>query len=126
MKAAIFILLYFLIFRINFVNLKQIYEIGKFINYLQSEGYYDVIYTVKDYLGDDIAISTCKEFVKSAQCDSVVKIYMVTPNKPHSICDGKGRKILQDILTNYSDIISDELKEKIENRISSLICGETK
>ena len=120
MKAPIFILLYFLIFQINFVNLTESYDIGNFINYLQSTGHYNFLSTVKDCFGKDAAISACIELEQSRFCETVVRAYMLI--SPHSICEGERR--IEDILNIYSDIISDELKEKIKIRINTFIIEE--
>ena len=57
-------------------EVKADYSIDPFINYLQEKGYYDIIVQIKNFYGDDIAISFCKEFIKSDDCNPLVKIYI--------------------------------------------------
>ncbi len=52
------------------------YSINALLNFLQSEGYYEIIYEIKLYFGDDVAIAFCKEIVQTEDCDIVVRIYM--------------------------------------------------
>ena len=41
---------------ISFSNIKGGYSIDYALNYLQENGYYDIIQQIKIYLGDDVAI----------------------------------------------------------------------
>ena len=52
------------------------YSIDSFLNYLQENGYYDLIQAVKIYFGDDIAIDVCKGLVETNDCEIIVRIYM--------------------------------------------------
>ena len=72
MKA--FITLLFMMFIIS--NINGDYSIDNFLNYLQESGYYDLFQEVKYSLGDDIAITLCKELVNSNDCEIVIKVYM--------------------------------------------------
>ena len=66
----------FLLFIIFTFNGDSTYSIDALLDYLQESGYYEIIYQVKIYFGDDIAIDFCKEIVKTNQCEEVVRIYM--------------------------------------------------
>ena len=43
---------------------------------MQKTGYYDIIVKIKIYYGVDIAISFCKEIIKSEDCDILVRVYV--------------------------------------------------
>ena len=51
-------------------------KILTYLNYLQNEGYYDLIYQVKCGFGDDVAIYVCKALDDSPHCEEAVKVYM--------------------------------------------------
>ena len=69
-------------------EVKADYSIDPFINYLQEKGYYDIIVQIKNFYGDDIAISFCKEFIKSDDCNPLVKIYIQNSSEAKA---GQGR-----------------------------------
>ena len=73
MKAILFILFPLIIFNFDLSK----YSINKFIEYLEETGYYEVISNIKSVLGDDMAIDVCKEFVKSNDCEVVIRTYMI-------------------------------------------------
>ena len=80
MKQTIFLLLALLIVATNAKpNIKKIltkYSIYTFLNYLQENDYYDLIYWAKCSYGDDIAIGLCQDLVSSVFCEPVVIVYM--------------------------------------------------
>ena len=89
MKAFI-ILLFTLIFAFH---VKGDYSIDSLIDYLRGNGYYEIIEQVKINFGDDIAIDFCKELVRSYDCETVVRVYMIySPKGP----GGRG---------NFDDIV---------------------
>ena len=58
------------------LDVKSSFSIDDFLNYLQETGYYDIIMKIKYYYNVDIAISFCKEFIKSNDCDLLVRVYI--------------------------------------------------
>ena len=54
------------------------YSIDPFLDYLQGKGYYELIQAIKNTFGDEIAISVCKELVESNDCETVVRVYMIS------------------------------------------------
>ncbi len=70
---------FIILFLLNFIviNTKEDYTINTFLNYLKDNKLYEILVMVKTYLGDDIAISLCKDFVPSNHCEEVVKVYIV-------------------------------------------------
>ena len=61
---------------ISFSNIKGGYSIDYVLDYLQENGYYDIIQQIKIYLGDDVAIEVCKQFIATYDCDIIVRVYM--------------------------------------------------
>ena len=61
---------------ISFSNIKGGYSIDYVLDYLQENGYYDIILQIKIYLGDDVAIEVCKQFIATYDCDIIVRVYM--------------------------------------------------
>ena len=61
---------------ISFSNIKGGYSIDDVLDYLQENGYYDIIHQIKIYLGDDVAIEVCKQFIATYDCDIIVRVYM--------------------------------------------------
>ena len=58
------------------LNAKTSYSIDEFLNYMHESGYYGLITQIKYSYGTDIAISFCKEIIKSEHCDLLVRIYI--------------------------------------------------
>ena len=73
MKVITFLL--FIMFTIT-INGETTFSIDALLDYLQETGYYEIIYQVKIYFGNDIAINLCKEIVETNHCEEVVRIYM--------------------------------------------------
>ena len=64
------------------------YSINPFIEYLQENGYYELINDVKCKITTDVAIEVCEMLVESGHCEEVTRIYMIcnTPRRnpnPH-------------------------------------------
>ena len=57
------------------------YSIDALLDYLQETGVYDIIYQVKKYFGDDVAIDFCEGIVKTTHCVEVVRVYMTSSGK---------------------------------------------
>ena len=76
------------------LNVKSSYSIDDFLNYLQETGYYDIIVQIKYYYNEDIAISFCKEIIKSEHCDILVRIYIPCRTRG----ENEGTKPLQSII----------------------------
>ena len=76
---------------------------------MQENGYYEIILEVKHYYGNDVSISICKEMIKSADCEEVVRVYI-----PNAAGRGVGEaKTLENIIFNpeYSKIYKDNVSE---------------
>ena len=99
MKSLLSLFCFFLII----VNTKEDYTFETLFNYLQDEGFLDILLQIKINLGGDIAISMCKEIVKTQQCETIIKIF--NPSGSRSINPGedninnnKNNKSLKEIL----------------------------
>ena len=55
------------------------FSINPFIEYLQENGYYELITDVKCLIKTDVAIEVCEILAESAHCEEVVRIYMTCP-----------------------------------------------
>ena len=87
------------------------YSIKTFIDYLQESGQYDIIFAIRKFLGNDVAIEYCKQLVETEHCDDVVRVYM---NKENDSSSSGPRKIppklpSEDDLNLESQIIFDKL-----------------
>ena len=99
------------------------YSINTLLNFLQSTGYYEIIYEIKLSFGDDVAIAFCKEIVPTNHCDEVVKVYMPPPSVgkkcPRNINDIKNiisrPKIHENLISNIN----------ILNRVFKRLCNIT-
>ena len=109
-----------ILFIISFVNGN--YSINAFLDYLQSEGYYDLFTEIKIALGSDVAIAMCKEFVRSNDCDTAVRIYMSSqsdkseyhPNPIDLIEDEEEKILLENLINSIKSLIPSQQKyEKI-------------
>ena len=96
-----FIILFLLIFIV--INSKDSYSINNLLNYLQDNKLYDILVEVKTYLGEDVAISLCKDFVPTNHCEDVVKVYIVVREGTRIIDDTTVRKIYNE---NYSTLMN--------------------
>ena len=85
MKHSIILLLTLLI-AINEVD-GQDFEINTFLDNIQKNGYYEIIYEVKCEYGNDVAIEFCKLFLSSPYCEEVVRVYMPDCSVPINICN---------------------------------------
>ena len=82
MKSLAILVLSILLF--NFTDSNE-YSIDEILNYLQSNGLYEVLMEVKYYFGDDVAIALCKEFVQSNDCEKIIRTYIPSQSKAPSI-----------------------------------------
>ena len=71
MKSLLILFCFFLII----VNTKEDYTFETLFNYLQDEGFLPILREIKINLGDDIAISMCKEIAKTQQCETIIKSF---------------------------------------------------
>ena len=71
-------LFYMILILSNIEVLKGDYSITTFIDYLLNFGYYEIIQTIKIFYGEDIAINVCEELTKNKDCETVVRVYMIT------------------------------------------------
>ena len=69
-------LLLFILLPLILLNDLDNYSINSLVNYLQVNGYYEVIEKIKKEYGDDVAIEFCKEFIQSRDCEEIVKVYI--------------------------------------------------
>ena len=95
MKSLIFL---FLILT-SISNIKGDYSISPFLNFLQENGLYDFLASIKHYFGDDICIDICKELTKTYDCYTLVKIYF--PSNSRGIVEnGEAEKIMDEYEPN--------------------------
>lgn len=109
----------FLIFT-TISNIKGSYSIDAFYNYLEEKGFYAIIFEIKHYFGDEIAIGFCKTLVNSNDCEIVVKTYMTGGNPPF---EEENKKSIEQIIDDYYLVLVDNglspneialLKEKMK------------
>ena len=99
------------------------YSIKTFIDYLQESGQYDIIFAIRKFLGNDVAIEYCKQLVETEHCDDVVRVYM---NKENDSSSSGPRKIppklpSEDDLNLESQIIFDKLAINNDDEKSEII-----
>ena len=75
MKYIIIVLLTLLIATKEEINP---YGINPFIEYLQENGYYELITDVKCKITTDVAIEVCEILTESPHCEEVLRIYMTS------------------------------------------------
>ena len=73
---------YMILLLSNIEVLRGDYSIEPCLNYLQETEYYNLIQTIKNIFGDDVAIDICKEFVQTKDCEIVVRVYMKEEQRP--------------------------------------------
>ena len=112
MKAIAVLLLIIFI-----VDGQSTYSIDAFLDFLQENGYYEIILQVKMTFGDDIAIDVCKQLVQTNDCEIVVRTYMTSshsmncPSPQHNYIEIKNKIIIE--LSDFLDKI-----EKLLLRLS--------
>ena len=121
---AIRYLLYMMLLMSNIEIIRGDYSIDTFLDYLQKSEYYNLIQTIKNIFGDDVAIDVCKELVKSNDCETVVKVYMTKesgtgprPKIKRHIDASIFEEIIEYFENKYTNII-EEMKNLIEIIIS--------
>ena len=100
------------------------YSINTLLNFLQSTGYYEIIYETKLYFGDDVAIAICQEIVQTKHCYEVVTVYMPPPPSPKK-CPPNGKDIIKNIISRpkiHENLISNI---NILNRVFKNFCNIT-
>ena len=118
MKALAILLLSLIIVS----DIKANYSIESFIKHLQEKGYYNILIEIAFYFGKDIAIALCKEFIKSSDCETLVRIYF--PSRSNG--ENTEIKTLESIIfnpANYDTYKNHELEihnsiEKIKNEFN--------
>ena len=85
------------------------FSMNSFIEYIQDNGGYNLLQEVKYYLGDDIAISVCKEiFQSNYNCETLVILYLTN--------SASGKNILRNLEDlDIGEIQNDEDEEQVEN-----------
>ena len=98
------------------------YSIKVFLDYLQEKGYWDIIYNIKKYFYDDVAIDICNKLTESPRdCEEVVRIYMITPSE--NKCPAKPLEKMKQILNTRKDpIIIKRLDDRILREIIEQYC----
>ena len=107
-------ILFFMPFIISFSYVS--YSLDLFLQYLQNEGYYDLLLEIKIIFGDDVAINVCKELVKNNKdCETVIRIYLINPY------ENSKRKIIIEIEDEEENATLEQLINSIK---SNLIVNE--
>ena len=95
MKSLLSLFCFFLII----VNTKEDYTFETLFNYLEDEGFLPILEEIKINLGYDIAISMCKEIVKTNQCEAIMKSFNRSGSRPFQHGeDNINNKNLEEIL----------------------------
>ena len=76
MKYAISLLLVLVLITNQDLGDENNYSINNFLEYLQGNGYFEVIYSVKCETTPDIAVEFCEILCESPHCEEVVRVYM--------------------------------------------------
>ena len=71
-------LILFLSLLLTIKNIWASFDIDAFIDYLQEKSYWDIIYNIKIYFNDLVAIDICTKLTNSPNnCELVVRVYMI-------------------------------------------------
>ena len=105
MKALGYLLLIVFMFSIGHAG----YSIYEIIDYLQENQQYEIINSIKCFLGNDVAIGYCKQLVETEHCDVVVKVYMTKCNSSSGPRRAQRRIPTVDDLSLEARIIYDKL-----------------
>ena len=91
----------------NFTDSNE-YSIDEILNYLQSNGLYEVLVEVKKYFGDDVAIALCKEFVRSNDCEKIIRTYISSQLKLRRL----GKRTLKNKIKKYTQepLVTNDIK----------------
>mgnify|MGYP006873229148 CR=1 FL=1 len=120
MKSISLFLILFIV-PIAISNLDK-FSIDPFINNLKNEGLYDLISSIKDNYGEDVAIISCEELNKnhSGNCRTLVKDYIPSssPNPDDDTISKSNKKIIQNYFPNI--IFKNEREKKIKNAIKDI------
>ena len=95
------------------------YSIDPFLSYMEENGYASILHEIKCNLGDDVAISVCKEIIQSNDCDTYIKVYLICPNKIKN-----KNMILEDYLLSESVrkiLFVNKTEEEIKKIIEKLL-----
>ncbi len=92
------------------------YSIEAFLSYIEENGYYSILHEIKCNLGDDVAISFCKEFIKSNDCDLYIRVYLICSKKELTKNISLKNYLLSDSVKKilFVDKTEEEIKKKIE------------
>ena len=99
--------LLFIVSILSIVGVKGNYSIDTLLNFLQHKGYYDIIFQIKLSFGDDVAISVCRSFIATFQCEEVVRVYMIRHGArgEDEICIPIEEKLSPESKTIYSKFV---------------------
>ena len=99
---------FIILFLLNFIviNTKDSYSIDTLLNYLQENKLYEILVKVKAYFGDDVAISLCKDFVPTNDCEGVIKVYIIVRSRTRDEDNEDNDITVKQILNyNYSTLL---------------------
>ena len=83
--------------------MKLYYNFGlKKANYLQENGFFELLTEIKHNLGNDVSIDFCKELFKSNDCETVIRVYIPNGIRPDNPGD---QKSLERIVNEYYNIL---------------------
>ena len=107
--------LLFIVFILSNVGVKGNYSISTLLNYLQEKQYYDIIFQIKLSFGDDVAISVCRSFIATFQCEEVVKVYMIRHGTrgEDEICIPIEEKLSSESMIIYSKFVFPSYKKDL-------------
>ena len=76
MKSSLIIILTLLLFTKIQNTAYESFSISNFIDFIQENGIWEILFQVRLYFGVDISIELCRDFSESPHCEEVVRVYM--------------------------------------------------
>ena len=99
------------------INTYNDYSIDNLINFLENTGYYEILVQVKIHFGEDVAISLCKDLVKTNHCEIVINVYIKEKYNRNSNRSRATDISIEDILNYYYPVLSTNLGQKGFNEL---------
>ena len=90
------------------------------VDYIQKNGYWDIIYNVKIYFCDDVAIDVCIALTNSRDCEEVVRIYMSAPSPKK--CPANPLNSIKQILVKGGPLVEKTFTDRLLIQIISKCC----
>jgi hypothetical protein len=114
MKLISLFLLLFLLISINSENQLDTFSIDNFIKDLKNDGLFEIIESIKEVYGQDIAIISCEELNENhkGNCKRLVIEYM-RPRASTRYVDEEEAKCIK--ILNFSKIIKNEVNYSFSN-----------